>query len=819
MQQLGVKRVAPAHGALLPRESNPSRWPRQYCGWDASVVFWLNSSLLARIRRYDRCPPDRATMNDIQPSPPTPAALAAMLEQCMVAHRHGLARAIGRAKPHADAENYAALVERVTRSQVQYRARLGSRPVISFDDNLPIARERDALANVIARHQVVVVCGETGSGKTTQLPKICLQLGRGAGGLIGHTQPRRIAARTMAARIASELGTPLGELVGYQVRFAEQVSERSLVKVMTDGVLLSELARDRFLNAYDTLIIDEAHERSLNIDFILGYLKRLTAKRPDLKIIITSATIDPASFSKHFNNAPVVEVSGRSYPVEVRWRPLADETDDMARAVVAAVEEAGRINRGDVLVFLPGEREIRDIAKALRQCAFKSTEILPLYGRLSLAQQARIFTPATGRRIVLATNVAETSVTVPNIRFVVDTGLARISRYSYRSKVQGLPVEMISRASAEQRKGRCGRVAPGVCFRLYGEEAFQARAQFTEPEIKRTNLAAVVLQMTALKLGSPEQFPFMAPPDRRYVRDAFRVLQELRALDSREALTPLGRKLARLPLDPRLGAMLLAAHEQDCVAEVLTITAALSINDPRERPMEARGAAERAQRRFTDKRSDFISWLNLWRFFREQAGEHSNAQFKTICVEHYLNHARLREWADVRRQLKALCATMDIHPKSGEASYEAVHKALLAGLLTQVGTRHEEGGYCGTRGSRFHIFPGSAVPAQGPPWVMAASLVATHRLYAHHVARIEPGWIEALAGDLVSRRHHDPRWQPRRGEVVATEQVDFFGLQLVARRTVAYARIDAVGARDVFIREALVENRLCAARRRFCAPT
>ncbi|MBT6276385.1 MAG: ATP-dependent RNA helicase HrpA, partial [Chromatiales bacterium] len=493
-------------------------------------------------------------MTTTEPSSiPSLASLHTLLHECMAVDRFALTRTLRGVDPSGSAEKFSALVGRIEASHLRYCERRDSRPQISYDPALPVARERDSVAQAIDANQVVIICGETGSGKTTQLPKICLELGRGTRGLIAHTQPRRIAARTVAARIASELSTPLGELVGYQVRFVEQFSERSLVKVMTDGVLLAELARDRFLNAYDTIIIDEAHERTLNIDFILGYLQRLVRQRPDLKVIVTSATIDPERFSKHFGGAPIVEVSGRGYPVEVRYRPPGAESEDINTCIVDAVREAGRVNRGDVLVFLPGEREIRDAANTLRRQGFEDTDILPLYARLSLNQQAAIFRTSGRRRIVLATNVAETSVTVPNIRFVVDTGVARISRYSFRSKVQGLPVESVSQASADQRKGRCGRIAPGVCFRLYGEEEFASREAFTEPEIRRTNLAAVILQMKALKLGAPDAFPFIDPPDKRFVRDAYRELRELGAVDAQESLTLIGRRLARLPLDPRLG--------------------------------------------------------------------------------------------------------------------------------------------------------------------------------------------------------------------------------------------------------------------------
>lgn len=735
-------------------------------------------------------------------------ALAARVDGVMIADRHPLLRGLARAR-RGEGE-LQPLTDRLERSTLVRSRREAESVALDYDAELPVSAERERIAEAIAEHPVVVVCGETGSGKTTQLPKICLGLGRGRAGLIGHTQPRRIAARTVAARIAAELGTPLGTQIGYHVRFAEQVSERSLVKVMTDGVLLAELERDRWLNRYDTLIIDEAHERSLNIDFLLGYLKQLSPRRPDLRVIITSATIDPDRFSKHFDNAPIIEVSGRTYPVEVRYRPPPEDGEgDVNNAIADAIAEAGRINRGDVLVFLPGEREIREASRFLRQSGLSNdTEVLPLYGRLSLAQQAHIFQPGGRRRVVLATNVAETSVTVPGIRFVVDTGLARVSRYSFRSKVQALPVEPVSQASADQRSGRCGRIAPGVAFRLWDADDHESRAEFTEPEIQRTNLAAVILQMTALRLGKVEDFPFMDAPDPRYVRDGYRLLREVGALDARDRLTRIGRQLARLPLDPRLGRMLIAAGEYGCVAEILTLTAALSINDPRERPLESRESADAAHKVFRDRQSDFGSWLNLWRFFREESAELGSSKFRALCRERYLNHARLREWADVRRQLKQLATSMGLQSSDQPADYEAIHRALLSGLVSQVGTRHEKGGYKGPRGAQFHIFPGSSVRADGPQWVMAGSLLHTSRLFAHTVARVEPDWIEAAAGDQVSRSHADPRFQARRGEVVATEQVSFLGLQLIGRRTVAYGPIDPAGAREVFIRDALVRGEL-----------
>jgi ATP-dependent helicase HrpA len=737
---------------------------------------------------------------------PSADAMLCAIDTCMVRDRHLLRRWLsGR---DVDAQLTRAQ-GRFATSSARYAARRASVPALRFDDQLPISAHRAEIAELIRDHQVVVVCGETGSGKTTQLPKILLELGRGVGGLIGHTQPRRIAARTVANRIAEELGGALGQQVGFQVRFGAQVSEHNLVKVMTDGILLSEFANDRFLSRYDTIIIDEAHERSLNIDFILGYLRTLLPKRPDLKVVITSATIDPGRFSKHFGDAPVIEVSGRSYPVEVRYRPTTDiDGLDLNRAIGDAVREAMAHGPGDVLVFLPGEREIRDAAQYLRRAGLHDLDVQPFYARMGLAQQATIFRTSARRRVVLATNVAETSVTVPGICFVVDTGLARVSRYNYRTKVQGLPVENVSQAAAEQRKGRCGRIAPGVCFRLYAEDDFAQRVAFTDAEIVRTNLGAVILQMKSLRLGEIEKFPFIDAPDNRFVKDGYRLLRELGALDEQDNLTELGRKLARLPLDPQLSRMILEAGPQNAVGEVLTLAAALTIADPRERPLDNREAADHAHKSFADKQSDFVTWLNLWNRFAEQKRQRTRSELRAWCRDNFLNQARLREWGDVRRQLKSLAAELGLQVLEQPASYEQVHRALLSGLLSHVGHRQDEEGFRGARGVRFHLFPGSAIKAPGPRWVLAATLIQTRRLYAHGVARVEPAWIEQAAGALVSRRYHDPRWDPKRAAVVATEQVTLFGLVLVAGRKVAYARVMPVEARAIFIREALVRGRL-----------
>jgi ATP-dependent helicase HrpA len=692
-------------------------------------------------------------------------------------------------------------------------------PRISYPAELPITARVDEIRAAIRDNQVVVVAGETGSGKTTQLPKVCLDLGRGTDGRrIGHTQPRRVAARTVAERIAEEVGTPLGETVGYQVRFTDRVSAATQVKVMTDGILLAEIQRDRTLRRYDTLIVDEAHERSLNIDFILGYLTQLLPRRPDLKLVITSATIDPERFSRHFGGAPIVEVSGRTYPVEVRYRPVVDPDDpatadrDQVQAISEAIDELATEGPGDVLVFLSGEREIRDTADALRRRQLRNTEVLPMYARLSAADQHRVFQPHTGRRIVLATNIAETSLTVPGIKYVVDPGTARISRYSHRTKVQRLPIEAISQASARQRAGRCGRTSDGICIRLYTEDDFDSRPEFTEPEILRTNLASVILQMTALGLGDVARFPFVEPPDRRRVTDGVHLLEELGALDPkathpRDRLTRLGRDLVQLPVDPRLARMVLAADEQGCVQEVLVIAAALSIQDPRERPAEHTEAADASHRRFAEPGSDFLAYLNLWNYVHEQQKALSGSQFRKLCTREYLHYLRIREWQDLYGQLRTVAKTLGVTLSRSAAHPDHVHRALLAGLLSHVGLRDREArDYGGARGARFGIFPGSGLFGKPPEWVMAAELVETSRLWARTVARIEPAWAEELAGHLVKRSYSEPHWSADRGAAMAYEKVTLYGLPLVAGRRVNYGRIDPALSRELFIRHALVEG-------------
>lgn len=687
--------------------------------------------------------------------------------------------------------------------------------------NLPVCEKRNEIAQIIANNQVVVLAGETGSGKTTQIPKICLTIGRGVSGLIGHTQPRRIAANTVAHRIAEELKTTLGEKVGYQVRFSDQSNENTLIKVMTDGILLAEIQHDPFLNKYDTLIIDEAHERSLNIDFLLGYLKQLLPKRPDLKLIITSATIDLERFSQHFNDAPIIEVSGRTYPVDVWYRPLyeyesGDENEsepDQYIAIVDAVHEielhektGSNARGGDILIFLSGEREIRETADALRKAQFAHMEVVPFYARLSLAEQQKVFSPHTGRRIVLATNVAETSITVPGIRYVIDPGFARISRYSYRTKVQRLPIEPVSQASANQRKGRCGRVAEGICIRLYSEDDFNSRPAFTDAEILRTNLAAVILQMLQLRMGDIHKFPFIDAPDHRLISDGFKLLEELHAVNAKNQLTPVGQQLSKLPLDPRLARMLLSAQEQSCVRELLIISSALSVQDPRERPIEKQQAADQMHRRFWAEHTDFSSFINLWNYFETQRQDLTQNQLRKLCKKEFLSYLRLREWRDVHHQLCVAVKALDIKVNIEPANYESIHKALLTGLLGNLGFNHEEREYLGARNRRFSIFPGSSLAKKTPKWIMAAELIETSKLFAHTVAKIEPEWIIAAAEHLVKRQHIEPHYDSRSGQVMVYEKITLYGLVIVEKKSVSYSHIDPVQCREVFIRAALVEG-------------
>ncbi|MET9411626.1 ATP-dependent RNA helicase HrpA [Streptomyces sp. NPDC002935] len=766
---------------------------------------------------------------------PAPALgdLAPRLAELSLRDAHRLGRRLEGArkirKPEARSTVFAEIEAEVAKGEARMAERRARVPAITYPEQLPVSQKKDVIAEAIRDNQVVIVAGETGSGKTTQIPKICMELGRGVRGMIGHTQPRRIAARTVAERVADELDTPLGEAVGWKVRFTDQVNpDATFVKLMTDGILLAEVQTDRELRAYDTIIIDEAHERSLNIDFLLGYLAQLLPKRPDLKVVITSATIDPERFSRHFGDAPIVEVSGRTYPVEVRYRPLLeDDSEDADRdqitAICDAVEELQAEGKGDILVFLSGEREIRDTADALTKKKYRFTEVLPLYARLSHAEQHRVFQAHTGRRIVLATNVAETSLTVPGIKYVIDPGTARISRYSHRTKVQRLPIEPVSQASANQRKGRCGRTSDGICVRLYSEDDFLARPEFTDAEILRTNLASVILQMTAAGLGDIEKFPFIDPPDHRNIRDGVQLLQELNALDptekdARKRLTPTGRKLAQLPVDPRLARMVLEADKNGCAREVMVIAAALSIQDPRERPSEKQAQADQQHARFKDETSDFLAFLNLWRYVREQQAERGSSAFRRMCKQEYLNFLRIREWQDIYSQLRTVAKQMGIHLNEDDAPEQSVHVSLLAGLLSHVGMKDvkETGGesgkstgkneYLGARSAKFAIFPGSALFKKPPRFVMSAELVETSRLWARVNARIEPEWVEPLAGHLLKRTYSEPHWEKDQAAVMAYEKVTLYGVPIVAQRKVNYGRIDPEASRELFIRNALVEG-------------
>ena len=698
--------------------------------------------------------------------------------------------------------------------RVENRKSAVKNPIV-FPESLPVSQRKAEIQKLLSEHQVIVVAGETGSGKTTQLPKMCLELGFGNLGMIGHTQPRRIAARSVAARIAEELETELGGLVGYKVRFNDQISDDTQIKLMTDGILLAEIQNDRFLNQYSCLIIDEAHERSLNNDFILGYLKQLLPRRRDLKLIITSATIDVERFSKHFNNAPIIEVSGRTYPVEVRYRPVVEEDEqDQLQGILNAVDELQAEGRGDILIFMNGEREIRDTAEALQKQNLKHTEILPLFARLSAQEQNKIFHPSGLNRIVLATNVAETSLTVPGIKYVIDPGTARISRYSYRTKVQRLPIEPISQASANQRKGRCGRVSEGICIRLYSEEDFNSRPEFTDPEILRTNLASVILQMTALGLDDIEAFPFVDAPDKRHIQDGIKLLEELGAFEmvrtkagEKRQLTAVGRQLAQLPVDPRLAKMLLSAVSQGALYEVMIIVAALSIQDPRERPQEKQQASDEKHRRFADKKSDFLAFLNLWRYLQEQQKELSKNQFRRQCQKDFLNYLRIREWQDIYHQIRLTVREMGLPINSEKAEYQQIHTALLSGLLSHIGLKEaEKQQYLGARNAHFAIFPNSVLFKKQPKWVMAAELVETSKLWGRMVAEIEPEWIEPLAEHLIKKSYSEPRWSKSRGAVIADEKVTLYGVPIVAARPVNYGAIDPTVSREIFIQSALVEG-------------
>jgi len=743
--------------------------------------------------------------------------LRQQLNHVMGADRFRLQRELRQLERTPDAARQQRWQDKATASQQRRALREQNLPQPEYPEALPVAQRRDEIIAALRTHQVVVICGETGSGKTTQLPKMCLEAGRGVDGLIGHTQPRRIAARSVAGRIAEELHSLLGQQVGYKVRFTDRTHKDSYIKLMTDGILLAEIQSDRFLNDYDTLIIDEAHERSLNIDFLLGYLKWLLPRRPDLKLIITSATIDPQRFSEHFSGAPVIEVSGRTYPVELRYRPLVDiegeDERDLTDAILDAVDELGREGSGDMLVFLPGEREIREAAEALRKHHPSATEILPLYARLSAEEQHRVFEPHGRRRIVLATNVAETSLTVPGIRYVIDSGLARVSRYSWRAGVQRLPIEKIAQASANQRSGRCGRVSAGIAVRLYSEEDYQARPEFTEPEILRTNLASVILQMETMKLGEIEQFPFVEAPDVRLIRDGYKLLFEVGAVDADYQLTPLGHTLARLPVDPRLGRMLLTAEREGVLDEVLIIAAALAIQDPRERPMDKQQAADEKHARFKAEDSDFLAYLKLWDYFHQQRKALSRSQFRKLCKKEFLSWTRLKEWHDIHQQIRVEMGGagakgpgpgMGEEARIDESRYAAIHRSLLSGLLGNIGLKGEDREYQGANGRRFMIFPGSRLFKKSPQWVMAAELVETSRLYARTVGKIQPEWVEAFGAHLLKRHYSEPHWEEKPANVAAFERTSLYGITITPRRKVSYGRIDPVISREIFIRHALV---------------
>lgn len=736
--------------------------------------------------------------------------IASRLSSVPLARERALRRRFREASSEREWE---ALARDVDTAVGEVERRASAIPEITFPEELPVSARHDDIAQAIRDHQVVVIAGETGSGKTTQIPKICLELGFGRRGLIGHTQPRRLAARTVAERIADELGQDIGQSVGYAIRFDDRVSPSTSVKLMTDGILLAEMQRDRFFNAYDVIIIDEAHERSLNIDFLLGYLKRLLPQRPDLKVIITSATIDPERFARHFCNAqgesaPIVEVSGRTYPVEIRYRPEEEDPD----ALVHAIEELMAEGPGDILCFFPSERDIRDAMEVLEAKKWRATHILPLFGRLSNQEQHRVFSPHSGRRIVLSTNIAETSLTVPGIHYVVDTGTARISRYSTRTKVQRLPIEPVSQASANQRSGRCGRIADGVAIRLYSEEDFASRPEFTDPEILRTNLASVILQMASLRLGDIARFPFVQPPEARHIRDGLHLLHELGAITQRHnegqpKLTRIGRDLARIPVDPRLARMLVEAHRLGCLHEVIVIVAALTTQDIRERPLDHQAKADQLHARFRDKRSDFLSYLKLWEYLGDKRSELSGNGLRRLMKAEFLHYMRSREWRDLVRQLRDVARQLGWNIPDPTGNAEAIHCSLLAGLLMNIGQRDGSSKeFRGTRNTRFMVFPGSALAKRPPEFLMAAELVETSRLWARDVAAIDPAWVERLAGDLLKRQHSDPSWSRSKGAAMVREKGTLYGVPLYADRPVPYHRVDPEAARAMFIRHALIEG-------------
>lgn len=735
------------------------------------------------------------------------------LTRCLLKDRHTLKQKISRLKPPIETTGpaYLAISEQIERSIQSRLDRVESVPELEYPLDLPVIEKKDEILEAILANQVVVICGETGSGKTTQLPKICLEAGRGISGYIGHTQPRRIAARTVAMRIAEELKQTIGQAVGYKVRFQDHTRPESLIKLMTDGILLAETQNDRFLEHYDTLIIDEAHERSLNIDFLLGYLKWLLPKRSDFKLIITSATIDPQRFSRHFNNAPIVEVSGRTYPVDIRYHPVEleenDETDKGEQlAILAAVDELWREQNGDILIFLSGEREIRETAESLRKHHPERCEILPLYSRLSVGDQDKVFKPKGQRRIVLATNVAETSLTVPGIRAVIDTGYARISRYSHRSKLQRLPIEKISKASAKQRAGRCGRIGAGICIRLYSQEDYINRPDFTDPEILRTNLAAVILQMQSLRLGDISNFPFVEAPDERLVRDGLKNLQELNALDDNRSMTDTGRQLVKLPVDPKLGRMLLAAAQEHCLTEVAIIVSALSLPDPRERPAEHAQNADQKHARFKNDQSDFLGFLALWNEFEIQKKELSRSRLRQWCRDNFLSYLRLQEWHDIHSQImEVIKGELALKLNQAPGEYPEIHRALLSGLLSNVSLKQDQNEYTGVRGIKHFIHPGSYLFKSKPKWIMAAEQVETTRIYARTVAKIEPEWIESVGEHLIKRQYYDPHWERKAARAAVHERTLLFSLTIQAGRKIPYENIDPKAARETFIRSGLVQ--------------
>lgn len=758
----------------------------------------------------------------------TLSRIQSIIQQCMVKHQFGLKKGLQKAKQRQKQgkpfdRDLAGLIETIESSRAEVQQRQQNLPNIVYPESLPVSERKKEIIEAIKEHQVVIIAGETGSGKTTQIPKMCLQAGLGVKGLIGHTQPRRLAARSVSQRIADELNGPLGGCVGYKIRFQDKVSDDSYIKLMTDGILLAEVSHDRFLSQYDTIIIDEAHERSLNIDFLLGYLKQLLSKRPDLKVIITSATIDHWRFAKFFNDAPVLEVSGRTYPVEMVYQPIgetdsededspSDEEGSLESGILQAVQNILRMERqnpnpnrpGDILVFLSGEREIRQVADRLRKQGPKQFEILPLYSRLSNNEQNRIFQPHSNRRIVLSTNVAETSITVPNIGYVIDSGLARISRYSFRTKVQRLPIEAISQASANQRAGRCGRVAEGVCIRLYSEDEYLNRPEYTEPEIQRTNLASVILQMQGLKLGELGSFPFIDPPDTRLINDGYRLLDELSAVDQNRQISNLGRQLLKFPVDPRISRMLLAAKELHCLSELLIIASGMSVQEPWQRPHDKQGAADESLKRFQHEQSDFLTYCIVWNEVEQQKAELSNNRFRRWLLERFLSYLRVREWQDVYRQLKQACHELGWKENSEPASYEAVHQAILSGLLSHVAIKDDAKGYQGARNRNLVLFPGSALIKRKPKWVMCAEIVETEKVYGRTAASIEPEWVEQMGLHALKKSHFEPHWEKKRACAVAYEQTSLFGLVITPRRKVNFSHIDEALSRELFIRHALV---------------